>query len=163
MASLAVSPAARLEAGPVPTRLCDAADCPYTPRPMRHFLHRCLTRTPIIGLLMAALLFRALVPAGFMPVQGETGSIVMQLCSGLGAKPVIVDLDHTGAKQNSGSQLFDHSPCGFAASALSAPPTVFSTFTAAVALQSIAIAGEPAAVTPPAITRAQSPRGPPLI
>lgn len=128
---------------------------------MHAFLHRCLSRSPIIGLLMAALLFRALVPAGFMPAQAENGEIVMQLCSGFGTKSVVVDLGNGSATHDSGSQLFEHSPCGFAAAAMVAPPPSIADF-ATAAPDSLTTRGHPGSVTVASITRAHSPRAPPL-
>lgn len=129
---------------------------------MHAFLHRCLSRTPIIGLLMAALLFRALVPAGFMPAQAENGEIVMQLCSGFGTKSVVVDMGASGATHDSGSQLFDHSPCGFTAAAMAAPPPAAAAFAAISTPDSLATRADAPSVISPSIVRAHSPRAPPL-
>jgi hypothetical protein len=129
---------------------------------MHAFLHRCLSRTPIIGLLMAALLFRALVPAGFMPAQAENGEIVMQLCSGFGTKSVVVDLGTGSATHDGGSQLFDHSPCGFAAAAVAAPPPADFAFAVGSTPDALTTRGDAGSVTVPSIVRAHSPRAPPL-
>jgi hypothetical protein len=130
---------------------------------MRRFLHRCLTRTPVIGLLMAALLFRALIPAGFMPAQGESGAIVMQLCSGFGGKTVLVELEDDGASTNPGGQLFDHSPCGFAAASMSAPPLASAAVALSIGPDFHSAVEGISSVIAPSIARAQSPRAPPLI
>lgn len=128
---------------------------------MHQFLHRCLTRTPVLGLLMAALVFRALIPAGFMPTQGEDGRIVMELCAGFDTKTVVVDLDE-GAP-TPGSQLFEHSPCGFTSAALPALPIEPISFPLSLSLhEQPAVADIPVA-TAPSHYRTQSPRGPPLI
>jgi hypothetical protein len=128
---------------------------------MHAFLHRCLSRTPIIGLLMAALLFRALVPAGFMPAQAENGAIVMQLCSGFSTKSVVVDFGQASATHDGGSQLFDHSPCGFTAASIAAPPPATLAFVAGT-LDTPPVRGDLRSVITPSITRAHSPRAPPL-
>jgi hypothetical protein len=133
----------------------------YIHAAMQAFLHRCLSRTPIIGLLMAAVLFRALIPAGFMPAQAENGAIVMQLCSGFSTKSVVVDLG-PGSATHDNSQLFDHSPCGFTAAAIAAPPTAPSAFTATRAVDPETSRGDTGSVITPSITRAHSPRAPPL-
>jgi hypothetical protein len=129
---------------------------------MHAFLHRCLSRTPIIGLLMAALLFRALVPAGFMPAQAENGEIVMQLCAGFGTKSVVVDLGNNSAEHGSGSALFDHTPCGFTAAGLSAPPVTPAGFAPIPSLDDVTTQRDVDARVVPSITRAHSPRAPPL-
>jgi len=128
---------------------------------MHAFLHRCLSRTPIIGLLMAALLFRALVPAGFMPAQAENGAIVMQLCAGFGTKSVVVDLGDGAATHDGANQLFDHSPCGFAATAAAAPPPADVAFAASSTPASLTTRGDAGSIVP-SIVRAHSPRAPPL-
>jgi len=130
---------------------------------MQQFLHRCLNRTPIIGLLMAALLFRALIPTGFMPTAGENGSLVMQLCSGMTTKSVVVDLGLSSDEAPAPTHLIDSSPCGFAVTGHSAAPPSLPVFAAAGSPDSHAVAGNVASRVPASIARAQSPRGPPLI
>jgi Protein of unknown function (DUF2946) len=129
---------------------------------MHAFLHRCLSRTPIIGLLMAALLFRALVPAGFMPAQAENGEIVMQLCSGFGTKSVVVDMGTGSATHDSGSLRFDHSPCGFTAAAIAAPLPADVAFAVSSTPASLTTRGDAGSVIVPSIFRAHSPRAPPV-
>ncbi len=128
---------------------------------MQRFLQRCLSRTPVLGLLMAALVFRALIPTGFMPTH-ENGTLVMELCSGFGTKSVVVDLDDQESSTSS-SQLFEHSPCGFAAAALSAPPPEPLTFPVTANLHSTAGITETSPPAAPSPRRAHAPRAPPLI
>ncbi len=128
---------------------------------MNQFLHRCLSRTPVLGLLMAALVFRALIPSGFMPTQGENGRIMMELCSGFGTKTVVVDLGDDAPTP--GSQLFEHSPCGFTAAALAAPPVAPISFPVSLTLFDQLVVADTPVATAPSIQRTQSPRGPPLI
>jgi len=128
---------------------------------MHAFLHRCLTRTPILGLLMAAVLFRALIPAGFMPTQAESGEIVMQLCSGFETRSVVVDLGSRDAGHDA-SQLFDHSPCGFTASAMAAPPPFVSGLALATRADSVAPTAGASLPAAPPLDRAHSPRAPPV-
>ena len=130
---------------------------------MNAFLHRCLARTPIIGLLTAALLFRALIPTGFMPAQDESGAIVMQLCSGFGIKTVLVELGDDGATKDPGSQLFEHSPCGFASASLAAPPPASAAIAIANAPEFQSAFEGNGMIVAPSIARTQSPRAPPLI
>lgn len=140
---------------------------------MRRFLHLCLERTPVIGLLMAALLFRALIPAGFMPMLSSDGTIVMELCSGFTTKSVVVHLDahadhaghHTGAEEPaapSHGDLFEHSPCGFAVAATGAPPPVAPSFPDASSLASPVLETFAIGAVLPSIHRSQTPRGPPF-
>jgi hypothetical protein len=143
---------------------------------MRRFLHLCLNRTPIIGVLMAALLFRALIPAGFMPMLASDGTIVMELCSGFTTKSVVVNLaapaDSAGHVEHAVSEgaradaahgdLFENSPCGFAAAASAAGPPSLLAAIAPIAPQIPLAALHAAAETPPSIYRSQTPRGPPL-
>lgn len=128
---------------------------------MHRFLKRCLSRTPVLGLLMAALVFRALIPTGFMPGH-ENGKLVMELCSGFGTKSVVVDL---GDKQfsHSSARLFDHSPCGFAAGALPAPPPAVTTFPVTADLHFVAAVADAFPQLAPSPRRAHAPRAPPLI
>jgi hypothetical protein len=140
---------------------------------MRRFLHFCLERTPVIGVLMAALLFRALIPTGFMPMLGSDGTLVMQLCSGFTTKSVVIHLDasamhadhaaHAAGNDSAPSHgdLFEHSPCGFAVAA-GAPPQAELPFitprSAHTAPAVPGLVGEPQ----PTIVRSQGPRGPPF-
>lgn len=126
---------------------------------MHRFLQRCLARTPMLGLLMAALVFRALIPAGFMPAH-ENGTLVMELCSGFGTKSAVVDFDDQGS--TSSNQLFEHSPCGFAAAALSALPPEPFAFPVTAYLQSSA-AADVSPLVPFSTRKAHAPRAPPLI
>ena len=147
---------------------------------MRRFLHLCLNRTPVIGLLMAALLFRALIPAGFMPTLGSDGTIVMELCSGFTTKTVVVHLDghaesaspvdhaghadsHDAGHDSSHGDPFEHSPCGFAVAATSAGPPAVPAVLVPVSAPS-PLTEQPADLqTSPSILRSQTPRGPPLV
>ncbi|MEQ1580571.1 MAG: hypothetical protein ABL964_08265 [Steroidobacteraceae bacterium] len=149
---------------------------------MRRFLHLCLNRTPIIGVLMAALLFRALIPTGFMPMLTNDGTIVMELCSGFTSKSVVVHLDdsagpsahaghaghvgqmdsHDDGQDSSHGDLFEHAPCGFAVAATSAGPPAVPAAVAPVSPQNPLAEMQTAVRTSPSIHRSQTPRGPPL-
>lgn len=109
---------------------------------------------------MAALVFRALIPAGFMPTQGENGRIVMELCAGFDTKTVLVDLDDDASSTS--SQLFEHSPCGFTAAALAALPVTPASFPVSLSLHERPVVADIPVATAPSIQRTQSPRGPPL-
>ncbi len=146
---------------------------------MRRFLHLCLNRTPIVGLLMAALLFRALIPTGFMPTRADDGTIVMELCSGFTTKSVVVHLDgstesashadhaghadsHDAGHDSSHGDLFEHSPCGFAVAATAAGPPALLSAVVPIPSQSPLTELHAAVQTPPSIHRSQTPRGPPF-
>ncbi len=73
-----------------------------------------LTRHRIgaIWLIVAALLVRAAVPPGFMPVFSKS-AVVMQLCSGFGPEPMnmtMPGMSHHGNMDHPGK---DPTPCGF--------------------------------------------------
>lgn len=146
---------------------------------MRRFVHLCLNRTPIIGVLMAALLFRALIPTGFMPMLASDGTIVMELCSGFTTKSVVVHLDdhaghaahaghvghtdsHDDSHDSSHGDLFEHSPCGFAVAATGAGPPAVASAIAPIAPQTPLAEFRAVTRTPPSIHRSQTPRGPPF-
>jgi hypothetical protein len=144
---------------------------------MRRFLHLCLDRTPVIGLLMAALLFRALIPAGFMPTVASDGTIVMELCAGFTTKTVVVHLDaqadhadHVDPAGNEGSHpdaahgdLFEQSLCGFAVAGTAAAPPSRLAEVVPFSPQAAPPTFHVVAQTPPSIHRSQTPRGPPLV
>jgi hypothetical protein len=131
-------------------------------------------------LALPALLFRALVPAGFMPLVDATGSMTLGFCPGW--VPAHAEhhaahadhADHAGhhaehAQHDHGSGSDDpagahhHAPCLFAASAGGAP---------APALHDLGISRSPprirlsragaVAAALPTIVRAQWSRGPPI-
>lgn len=74
-------------------------------------------------LIAAALLMKALVPGGFMPVV-SAGSITIELCSGFGPEKMTMAMpgmaDHGGKHDQSGK---GEMPCGFGGHA----PPAFST------------------------------------
>jgi hypothetical protein len=142
---------------------------------MRRFLQVCLDRTPLIGALMAALLFRALIPTGFMPTLGSDGTLVMELCSGFTTKSVVVHLGtpatqgvHAGHGHAGGdtdpapADAFEHSPCGFAVAVFAAPPPAMLSLRAPALPAAPRTAFVKVVQFPPSILRSQSPRGPPF-
>ena len=140
-------------------------------------------RRRFAALLLPALLLRALIPFGFMPLIGASG-LTLGFCPGEGALPAglaaaNVKLLHAA---QSGQLHHDHAPggaphggsdtpggssheapCPFAASGKPAfAPAILTLETAA----SAAAPPEAYATAPvflPTVLRAQSPRGPPLI
>jgi hypothetical protein len=119
----------------------------------------CLRRRSrlLLAWVLPALVLRALVPFGFMPV-ASGGTVSMQLCPGHALSASGHD-DGTHGAPHSGS---GQGLCAFAASA--APPVAPSVFVLPVLVRAIAPAAvsAPAPVFLPAQFRAHSPRGPPL-
>ena len=121
-------------------------------------------------MLLPALLLRALIPAGFMPVAGA-GGLHLGFCPGAGEVPPGVaapatHASHHGHAHHDGDGrgipgTSHHPACVFsagAATASAAPPTDALPAPAPSSLtERIA-----APIFLPAILRAQSPRGPPL-
>jgi hypothetical protein len=116
-------------------------------------------RAWIALLLLPALAFRMLVPAGFMPSAGDGFAITMQMCHGDARSSVIIRLGQ-GDEQPVDRDA-SHSSCVFATTSATAPPPV-----AVVPLASVA-PPEPASPTLEAapllrnLHRPQSPRAPP--
>ncbi len=140
-------------------------------------------QTWIASLVLLAMLFRAAIPAGFMPMPGASGWPTLELCPGtvsvhrgmndaLGAHPT----HHHGTSQThnhspasgvdpdhgSPAPGHDHVPCLFAAGAGAAPlPSALDAPSAAVEpLPANSEVTE--SVFTPSIVRAQSPRAPPI-
>ena len=143
-------------------------------------------RNGLAVLVLPALLLRALVPLGFMPVV-ESGGLTIGFCPGEAALPpslaaAVNAQTHHGqdaaaagapsAPENSrhehkhggtedSSNATHHAPCLFAASATPAPtPTIIAL---AVTTRDVAHfgRGDSVVLVLPTILRAQSPRGPP--
>ena len=81
------------------------------------------TREWVCLLLLPALAFRLLVPAGFMPTVGEDFAVTMQMCHGDPQSSLVVRLT---ANENAPAtpQASHDAPCVFAASTTVAPPTL---------------------------------------
>jgi|SRR5215831_9594686 len=130
-------------------------------------------RRGLTGLLLPALLLRALIPFGFMPVVAG-GGLTIGLCPGAGLLPSgsaaahhPLEAQHLHAGHSGGAPAAPgggahHAPCLFATSATPAfAPAVLAQ---AVDTTAFALRGDPAAeqLFPATILRAQSSRGPPL-
>jgi hypothetical protein len=111
-----------------------------------------LPRTLIGALLVLALVYRAMIPTGFMPVTDARGVKQMVFCHGVA--PADPSAPHAGAKAHD-------SVCAFAASPPPAPYAGFSVTPQPAMVASRA----PATAVPVGITRSiprhSSPRGPP--
>jgi len=137
-------------------------------------------RVLIASLLLPAFLFRAAIPAGFMPMVGADGRLTLELCPatvvaqvGAGDSAAAHHAhhhdassapSHSGAGHNHdhGTAEQSHVPCLFAASAGSAPlPALLDPASVAVeqSPERSEVAGR--AFTP-TIVRAQAARGPPI-
>ncbi|MBS0579712.1 MAG: hypothetical protein JSR36_10685 [Proteobacteria bacterium] len=108
-----------------------------------------------LGAVLPALVLRALIPFGFMPVAGHAG-LAMELCPGAAAMA-------TGGHHHHGAPAADsaHALCIFAAGAAPAlvPVVIDSPLTACCA--ATAPEAREAVLRLPSIQRAQSARAPP--
>ena len=116
-------------------------------------------RRRLTAVILPALLLRALIPFGFMPM-ADAGGLSVGLCPGEGAMPAAMVTAHS-------QHLHHHSgshppPCLFAAS--STPALGSACLTPPLPLTDGARCATPEAVGTlnlPSIRRAQSPRAPP--
>ena len=78
---------------------------------------RNLLRERVLLWLLPALVFRALIPVGFMPAGGH--SLTLELCSSVGYVTSVVHFGADGLPVDDprGGHVDRHSPCAFAASA----------------------------------------------
>jgi hypothetical protein len=127
---------------------------------------------PLTAIVLSALLLRALIPAGFMPMSGA-GGLSLGFCPGAGAMPPGLSGEASPALQSTHGHAHHaggagsdpgrahHYPCLFsigATTTFAAAPT--SPALIAPALKTL-VGGFATVVFLPAILRAQSPRGPP--
>ncbi len=130
-------------------------------------------RHRLTGLLLPALLLRALIPLGFMPVVAG-GGLAIGFCPGAGLLPSgiaathhTLEAEHQHAGHSGGAPVAPgsgahHAPCLFATSATAAfAPAVLvpAENAAGFALRGVSAAEQ---LFPATILRAQSSRGPPL-
>jgi hypothetical protein len=82
--------------------------------------------------LALAVVLRALVPAGFMPVFDEPfgGGLKIVICTAHGTKLVSTDLD--GSPDNKAVEKHTSEPCAFVSIAAFTPPDVITTLAPAV-------------------------------
>jgi hypothetical protein len=123
-----------------------------------------LKRSLLCGLLLQAILFRALIPVGFMPAPGADGGLSVIFCAAVGGAHGPAHAHHHGhdgaTEEGHGSGHAQYS-CPFAASAGLAPLPDFSVPAPAQAdlFAPAGVIGTRQFV--PTILRAQSPRAPP--
>jgi hypothetical protein len=115
----------------------------------------------LLAVILPALVLRALIPFGFMPVAGSGGP-ALQLCSGVAAMAGAPSghQHHHGTGSSDGSV---HALCAFAASAApavtpAAPAILYSAI-------NVSCAGptDTCGIRAPSILRAQSARAPPSL
>jgi hypothetical protein len=113
---------------------------------------------PLLAAILPALLLRALIPFGFMPVAGSGGP-TMQLCPGAGVAGV-VHHHHGGGGAADGSA---HAVCAFAASA--APAVAANALPMPLQAADVSCARPQCVKSPPlpSILRTQSARAPPSL
>src|SRR5437763_12768209 len=139
-------------------------------------------RGRVAALLLPALLLRALLPFGFMPLAGGNG-LTFGFCPGEGALPAGLAAanvkllhaaqsgqlhhDHAPGAPHGGSRApggsSHEAPCPFAASGKPAFAPAILTLETAASAAAPPEAYATASVFLPTVLRAQSPRGPPLI
>ena len=112
-------------------------------------------------LLLPALAFRLLVPAGFMPAVGDGLAVTMQMCHGDARSSIVVRLT-TDDDAPAAPQASHESPCVFAASATVAPPTVDAPPQLSSATPAAAPLPERPAPASRPLHHPQSPRAPPM-
>jgi hypothetical protein len=112
-------------------------------------------------LLLPALAFRLLVPAGFMPTVGEDFAVTMQMCHGDAGSSIVVRL--TANPDAPAAPRASHdAPCVFAASATVAPPTLPSLPQQSSAAPEAGPLPERPAPSARPLHHPQSPRAPPM-
>lgn len=94
---------------------------------MLHRLRHRSVRDQAVAFILAALVFRALVPAGFMLASGDGHSLTVTMCHGAESRPALVHYDDAGRPVDSSSRHHASELCAYAASALLAPPPVLAT------------------------------------
>jgi hypothetical protein len=132
------------------------------------------SRRRLLALLLPALVLRALIPFGFMPVVAG-GGMTIGFCPGEVQPPGIAaahqisahqDLHaghHLGHGGDPGSSGAHHAPCLFAASASPAFSPAVLALAPSDAHRAQPVEALAARVFLPTILRTQSPRGPPAI
>lgn len=116
-------------------------------------------RQMVLALLLPALMFRAAIPAGYMPSADTSGRVSLVMCS---AVDVTASSTSGGTDRHNPDNARGNSPCHFAASAALAP-LPDSGWSAWLDVPTDFITRDNAhEVRLPAVVRAQSPRGPPV-
>lgn len=130
------------------------------------FTHLRSRRHQLTWLVLPALLLRALIPAGFMPLAG-TGGAYLGFCPGAGAPDPSALVGHAhhhshdeGGAPGAPAGAHHHPACVFSVGAATATAAAVALVSAVTAPQAPADRADSLVVLPP-ILRAQSSRGPP--
>ena len=116
-------------------------------------------RLQVVGLLLAALVLRALVPAGYMLGGDTQAGLTLTMCHAAGTPSGTLPAEPAAPGED--QRTLD--ACPFALSASAAPPPAAAVLPDVLAIGSPAAAHEPVAAPHlPSILRAQSPRAPPV-
>jgi hypothetical protein len=135
---------------------------------MRFQWHR-WRRARIAFLLLPALLYRAAIPAGFMPMVDEQGQFALVFCPG---EVEVRDVNNVHAAHHhshhddstrSGDRSKQHVPCPFALSSGPSPLPEVLVVPSSPANPAQVAAEIPSNVFSPTIVRAQSARAPPAL
>ncbi len=121
----------------------------------------------IAGLLLPAILYRALIPAGFMLAADSDGTLGLQFCPGTDlpaadTRPAHAH-HHDGASGDSGRAGHGQLLCPFAAAAGPAPLPTLTALVIAPDHNQPVISRTASRDTIPTIIRTQSPRAPPAL
>jgi hypothetical protein len=130
---------------------------------MLHRLRHRSLRDQAVAIILAALVFRALVPAGFMVASGDGHSFTVTMCHGAESRPAVVHYNDDGRPVDGSSGHRASDLCPFAASALLAPPPALD-FAHSIDAGPATLGPDPAALLLPR-DRARRPgaRAPPLV
>ncbi len=111
-------------------------------------------RLLIAALLLPAILFRGLIPPGFMPATAAAGVVRMAFCPGMG---------HAAPNDPTGPGEGGHhaQKCPYGATASPAPPPAITGLAARPHAPRSEVIRAGSRISVPAIVRAQSPRAPP--
>jgi hypothetical protein len=122
-------------------------------------------RRRLVAVVLSALALRALIPAGFMPMAGASG-LSLDFCPGAGALPPGLH-DHAhpagGGAGGDPGRTPHHSPCLFSIGASTTFAVAATSIVLFVPALVTSIERSTSAVFSPAILRAQSSRGPPIL
>ena len=119
------------------------------------------SREWVILLLLPALAWRLLVPAGFMPAAGDGVALTMQMCHGDAQSSLVIRL--AGKGEGAGDHDAPHdAPCAFAASATVAPPASAAAPVDAVPPIGLALPSRPVTAAIRTLHHPHSPRAPPV-
>jgi len=114
----------------------------------------------LIGLLLLALAFRALIPAGFMP--SAERPFTLQICPEGFPAHLLSSAHHHGAGQEHASHTSQPEHCVFAAGAAAGPAPAMVAWNSAAIAAPLAAPLDIEEFFAPSIVRSQSPRAPPV-